>query len=172
VDAANVHERGGQEAADAEVEDQPALHDLDHGALDRLAGLGRGLDLSPSLLEAGALLGEDQAPLLVLLGEHLGVDLLAERYLVGRVDGTADRKLVGRDDPLGLVADVDKHLVLVDSDYLAGNDIALLERLDRRRVVGDHAPVDLDHEVTRAVGGRGLRGRVDHGFWRRHGRQV
>ena len=56
VDAADVDQRRGQEAAHAEVEDQAALDDLDHGALDRLAGLGRGLDLAPRLLEAGALL--------------------------------------------------------------------------------------------------------------------
>ena len=78
VDAADVDERGGQEAADPEVEDQAALDDLDDGALDRLAGLGGGLDLAPGLLEAGALLGEDQAALGVLLGEDEGVDLLAD----------------------------------------------------------------------------------------------
>ena len=44
VDAADVDQRGGQEAAHPEVEDQAALDDLDDGALDRLAGLGRGLD--------------------------------------------------------------------------------------------------------------------------------
>ena len=40
LDAADVDQRGGQEAAHAEVEDQAALDDLDHRALDRLAGLG------------------------------------------------------------------------------------------------------------------------------------
>ena len=84
VDAADVDQRGGQEAAHAEVEDQAALDDLDHGALDRLAGLGGGLDPAPGLLEAGALLGEDQATLLVLLGEDERVDLLAELDLVAR----------------------------------------------------------------------------------------
>jgi hypothetical protein len=38
--AADVDQRGGQEAAHAEVEDQAALDDLDDGALDRLAALG------------------------------------------------------------------------------------------------------------------------------------
>ena len=100
VDAADVDQRGGQEAADAEVEDQAALDDLDHAALDRLAGLGGGLDLAPGLLEAGALLGEDQPALLVLLGEDEGVDLLAERDLLGGIDRAADRELVRRDDAL------------------------------------------------------------------------
>ena len=91
LDAADVDQRGGQEAAHPEVEDQAALDDLDHGALDGLAGLGGGLDAAPGLLEAGALLGEDQAPLLVLLGEDQGVDLLAELDLVGGIDGLPDR---------------------------------------------------------------------------------
>ena len=82
--AADVDERGGQEAAHAEVDDQPALDDLDDGALDRLAGLGGALDAPPGLLEAGALLGHDQAAVLVLLGEDERVDLLAERDLVVR----------------------------------------------------------------------------------------
>ena len=94
LDAADVDQRGGQEAAHPEVDDQAALDDLDHAALDRLAGLGGGLDLAPRLLEAGALLGEQQPAVLVLLGEDEGVDLLAELDLVVRVDRLADRELV------------------------------------------------------------------------------
>ena len=95
-DAADVDQRRGQEAAHAEVDDQAALDDLDDGAVDRLAGLGGGLDAAPGLLEAGALLGQDQAAVLVLLGEDQRVDLLAELDLVVRVDGLADRELVAR----------------------------------------------------------------------------
>ena len=95
-DATDVDQRRRQEAAHAEVDDQPALDDLDHLALDRLAGLGRGLDPPPRLLEARALLGEDQPAVLVLLGEDERVDLLAERNLVGGIDRLADRQLVRR----------------------------------------------------------------------------
>src|SRR5579859_6691850 len=56
LDAADVDQRGRQEATDAEVEDQAALDDLDHSAGDRLAPLVRGLDRFPGELEAGALL--------------------------------------------------------------------------------------------------------------------
>ena len=63
LDAADVDERRRQEAADAEVEDQAALDDLDHAAVDRLAGLGGALDVLPGELEAGALLREDQPAL-------------------------------------------------------------------------------------------------------------
>ena len=114
--AADVDQRGGQEAAHPEVDDQAALDDLDDRALDGLAALGGGLDAAPRLLEAGALLGHDQAAVLVLLGEDEGVDLLADLDLVVRVDVLADRKLVGGDDPLALVADVDEDLVVVDPD--------------------------------------------------------
>ena len=150
VDAADVDQRGGQEAAHPEVEDQAALDDLDHAAFDRLAGLGGGLDPAPGLLEAGALLGEDQAALGVLLGEDERVDLLAELDLVGRIDRLADRELVGGDDALRLVADVDQDLVLVDPHDLAVDDVALLEGDHRRGVVGDDLAVDLEQQAVRS----------------------
>ena len=62
--------------------------------------------------------------------------------------------------PSRLVADVDQDLVLVDPHDLARDDVALLEGLDRRVVVGNELAVDLDQEVGgRAVGGCGRRGR-------------
>src|SRR6185503_297598 len=76
--APDVDERGGQEAADAQIDDQAALDALDHGADDRLAGLGGGLDAAPGTLEAGALLRQDQPAVLVLLGEDQRVDLFAD----------------------------------------------------------------------------------------------
>ena len=139
--AADVDERRRQEAAHAEVDDQAALDDLDDGALDRLAGLGRRFDAPPRLLEARALLRHDQAAVLVLLGEDDRVDLLAERDLVVRVDRLADRQLVRGDDALGLVADVDEDLVLVDPDDVARDDLPLLERAEwSRRSWGRSAP--------------------------------
>src|SRR4051812_13122868 len=164
VDAPDVDERCGQEAAHAQVEDQPALDDLDHDPLDRLARFGGRLDLAPGLLEAGALLGEQQAPLLILLGEDERVDLFAEGDLVSRVDRAADRELVRGDDALRLVADVDQDLVLVDADDLAADDVALLEGDHRRGVVGDYAPVDLEKKPA---------GSLDRGsFGRRRNRCV
>ena len=139
--APDVDERGGQEAADAEVEDQAALDDLDHAADDRLAGLRGGLDLLPGQLEPRALLREDQAPFGVLLREHERVDLLTDRDLVGRVDRAADRKLGDRDDALGLVADVDEDLVLVDAHDGAVHDLPLVDRREGRLVVGDQVAV-------------------------------
>src|SRR6185312_14687554 len=137
LDAADVDQRRGQEAAHAEVDDQSALDDLDDLALDRLAALGRRLDALPRLLEAGALLREDEPALGVLLLEHERVDLLADLDLVVRVHGAADRELGDGDDALRLVADVDQDLVLVDADHGAGDDVALVEVGQGAVVVGD-----------------------------------
>ena len=90
VDPADVDQRRGQEAADAEVDDQAALDDLDDATFDRLAGFGGSLDLAPCLLEAGALLGEDQASFGVFLGYDKRVDLLAQLDLFRGVDRLAD----------------------------------------------------------------------------------
>ncbi len=161
--AADVDERGGQEAAHPEVDDQAALDDLDDRAHDRLARLGGGLDATPCLLEAGALLGHDQAAVLVLLGEDHRVDLLAERHLLTRIHRLADRQLVGGDDPLGLVADVDEDLVLVDAHDIARHDLALLEGLHRGVVVGDYLPIDFEQKSVGPLDHVGL-GILDQWF--------
>jgi hypothetical protein len=126
-----------------------------------------------------SLLREDQAPLGVLLREHERVDLVAEVDLVRGVDRAADRELGNRDHPLRLVADVDQDLVLVDPHDLAGDDVALVDRLDRRRVVGDELAVDLDQEVVGTLRGRGggrrvgrRRGVCRWHVGRRHGAEV
>ena len=155
-DAADVHQRGGQEAAHPQVDYQAALHDLDHGALDRLARFGGGLDPAPGLLEARALLRQHEAAVLVLLGQDEGVDLLAHLHLVVRVGRLADRQLGRRDDALGLVADVHEDLVLVDPDDLPAHDIALAEVHQRGVVVGNDLSVDLYQEPVRAIHGLGL----------------
>ena len=125
--------------------------------LTGLAALGRRLDAPPRLLEAGALLGHDQAAVLVLLGEDQRVDLLAHLDLVVRVDVLADRKLVGGDDPLALVADVDEDLVVVDAHDAAGDDLALLEIGEGGVVVGDDLAVDLEQQAVAAFDDLGFR---------------
>ena len=162
LDAADVDQRRGQEAAHAEVEDQAALDDLDHASVDRLARFGSALDVLPGELEAGALLGQDQAALGVLLGEDERVDLVAERNLVGRVDRAADRELRDGDDPLRLVADVDEHLVLVDAHDGAVHDLSLVDLGEGRLVIGDQRAVGagdpnarfLLHEIGGSQNGR------------------
>ena len=140
--APDVDQRGGQEAAHPEVEDEAALDDLDDHAVDRLAALGRSLDALPRLLEAGALLREDEAAVRVLLLHDEGVDLVTEGHLLVGIHVPANRQLGDRDDAFGLVADVDEDLVLVDPDDLARHHVALAERRERAVVVGDELAVD------------------------------
>src|ERR1043166_1523917 len=134
--APDVDQRRGQEAADAEVEDQAALDDFDHAAVDWLAGLGRLLDRFPRHLETGSLLRQDEPALSVLLGEDEGIDLVAEAYLVSRVHGAPDRQLRNRDHALRLVADVDQNLVLVDPDHGAVHDLPFVDCREGCVVVG------------------------------------
>ena len=141
LDAADVDERRREEAAHAEVEDEAALDDLDHAAVDRLAALGRGFDRLPGELEAGALLREEETPLGVLLRHHERVDLVSDRDLVGRVHVPADRELGDGNDALGLVADVDQHLVLVDTHDRAVDHLPLVDRREGALVVGNQIPV-------------------------------
>ena len=132
ADAAQVDERCGEEAPQADVEDQAALDDLDDRAGDDLVLLLERLDRAPGALVLRPLLGEDESTVLVLLGEDQRLELLVERdHLVG-VDVVADRELARGDDALGLVPDVEQHLVAVDLDDLAGDDVAVVERDDGR----------------------------------------
>jgi hypothetical protein len=55
--------------------------------------------------------------------------------LVG-VDVMLDGQLAGRDDALGLVADVEQDLVAVDLHHVPVDDVALLEGLQRLLVGG------------------------------------
>ena len=148
---ADVDQGGGQEAAHAQVEDETALDHFDDVARDRGAFFGGLLDALPSPFETGALAGEDQPAVGVLFGEHQGVDDVADGHFFGGIHGLADRELVGRDDALALVADVDKDFVLVDADHSPGDDIPFFESHDRRVVVGNHLPIYLDHEVLAAL---------------------
>ena len=148
LNAADVDERRRQEAADAEVEDQAALDDLDHPAVDGLPALGSSLDRLPGELEARTLLGEDEPALGVLLRHHERVDLLAQRDLVRRVDRAPDRQLGDRDHTLGLVPDVDEHLVLVDAHDRAVHDLALVDGREGCVVVGNQLPIGADDPDT------------------------
>jgi hypothetical protein len=130
---AQLHEGRGQEAPQADVDDEAALDDLDDRAADDAVGLLELLDGAPRTLVLRTLLGEDQPALLVLLLEDERLDLLAERDDLRRVDVVADRELARGDDALALEPDVEQHLVLVDLHDGAGHDVAVVELDDRAR---------------------------------------
>src|SRR5690606_13597316 len=67
ADATHLDERGGQEATEADVEDQAALDHLDDGARDDAVLLLDLLDRAPGALVLRALLGQDETAFLVLL---------------------------------------------------------------------------------------------------------
>jgi hypothetical protein len=68
-------------------------------------------DLAPGALVLGALLGEDETTVLVLLLENEGLDLVAEGDDVCGIDVLADGQLTRGDDTFGLVADVEEDFV-------------------------------------------------------------
>jgi hypothetical protein len=142
---AQLDERRRKEAAQADVDDEAALHDLDDRAAYDAAGLLDLLDRAPGPLVLRALLRQDEAALFVLLLENERLDLLADRDDLMRVDVVADRELASGDHALGLEADVQQHLVLVDLHDRAGDDVAVLE--------GDDGLVDrvLEGEVAEIV---------------------
>src|SRR6476660_8957899 len=90
ADTAHLHQGGRQEAAQADVQDQAALDDLDHRAGDHAVFFLDLLDRAPGALVLGPLLGQDQAALFVLLLQDKGLDVLAGLDYVMRVDVVLD----------------------------------------------------------------------------------
>ncbi len=144
ADAAHLDQRGGQEAAQADVEDETTLDDLDDGAGDDAVLFLDLLDRAPGALVLRALLGQDQAAFLVLLLEDQGLDLVADGDDLVGVDVVLDGELAGGDDTLGLVADVEQDLVPVDLDDDAFDDVAVVEVLDRLVDRGEEVFLDAD----------------------------
>ncbi len=132
ADPAHLDEGGGQEAAQADVEDEAALDDLDDGALDDAVFFLDLLDRAPGALVLGALLGQDQPTFLVLLLENEGLDLVTDGNNLMGVNVVLDRQFTRGDDTLGLVANVKQDLVPIDLDDATGNNVAVVEVLDRR----------------------------------------
>ena len=130
ANATHLHQGGGQEAAQADVQDQAALDDLDDGTGDRLLVLLELLDRAPSALVLRTLLGQDQAAFLVFLGENQSVDLVADLNNLTRVNVVLDRQLAGRDDTLRLVSDVQQDLVVIDLDDGTLDNVTIVEVLD------------------------------------------
>jgi hypothetical protein len=130
ADAAHLDQGRGQEAAQADVQDQAALDDLDDGALDDAVLFLDLLDRAPGALVLRTLLGQDEAAFLVLLLENEGFDLVADGDDLVGVDVVLDGQLARGDDALGLVADVEEDLVTVHLDDGAVDDVAVVEVFD------------------------------------------
>ena len=127
TDAAQVGERCGQEAPQADVHDEATLDDLDDGSGDDPVALLDLLDPAPGTLVLGTLLGKDQTTVLVLALQHNGFDALTEGHDLAGIHAVADRQLTRRDHTLRLVADIEEYLVLVDPDDRALYELAVLD---------------------------------------------
>src|SRR5271169_1938026 len=157
ADAAHLHQGGGQEAAQPDVQDQAALDDLDHRAGDHAVLVLDLLDRAPGPLVLGPLLGQDQAALLVLLLEDQGLDVLAGLDYVVRVDIVLDRQFAGGNHAFCLVADIEQYLVSVDLYDCSFDDVTVVEILDGFVDRGEECLLGPD-VVDRHLGGRvGLR---------------
>src|SRR5690606_32336651 len=136
ADAAHLDQGGREEAAEADVEDETTLDDLDDGTGDDAVLFLDLLDGAPGTLVLRALLREDQAAFLVLLLEDQGLDLVADGDDLVRVDVVLDRELSARDDTFGLVTDVEQDLVPVDLHDDAVDEIGRASCRERGEVAG------------------------------------
>ncbi len=78
-------------------------------------------------LVLGTLLGENQTAVLVLLLENEGLDVSPRETKSAGLAILADGELADGNDALGLESDVNEHLVMLDLDDSAVNEIALIE---------------------------------------------
>ena len=130
ADATHLNEGSRQEAAQADVQDEAALDDLDDGTGNRLFLGLQLLDGAPSALVLCALLGQDQAAFLVLLSQDKRVNLIADLDNFVGVDVVLDGQLAGRDNTFGLVSDVQQYLVVVNLDDGTPDNVTIVEVLD------------------------------------------
>jgi len=151
--AAHLHQRGGKEAAQPDVEDEAALDDLDDGAGDDAVLFLDLLDRAPGALVLRALLGQDQASLPVLLLQDKGLDVLTSLDHIVRIDIVLDRQLARGNHALCLVADVEQDLVSIDLDNGAFDNVAVIEVLDGLIDRGEECLLGPD-VVDRYLGGR------------------
>ena len=88
--ATHLNQGCGQEAAQADVEDQAALDDLDDSAGDNTFFFLDLFDLAPCAFVLCALLRQKQAAILVFLLEYQSFDLITHRDDVIRIDVMLD----------------------------------------------------------------------------------
>ena len=130
ADTTHLNEGGRQEATQTDVDDEAALDGFDDGALNDAVSFLDLLDVAPGALVLGTLLGQNQTAFLVFLGDDKGLDGVADLDDFVRINVLLDGKLAGGDDTLGLVADVQEDVVVIDRDDGTLNQITIIEVLD------------------------------------------
>ena len=129
--AAHLDQRRGQEAAQADVEDQAALDDLDDRCRSTTPSSSLIFSIVPQARSYWArFLDRIRRPSLSSFWRtRASISSPTLDDLVG-VDVVLDGQLARGDDALGLVADVEEDLVAVDLDDGAFDDVAVVEVLD------------------------------------------
>ncbi len=131
ADAAQLDERGGQEAAQADVDDEAALHDLDDRSLRRRRRHSLIFSMVPQARSYWArFLDRTSRPSLSSFCRTSASTCSPTADDLVGVDVVADGELADGDDALGLVADVEQDLVPVDLDDGALDDVAVVELHD------------------------------------------
>ena len=113
----------GKERLDTDVDHEAAFDDALDLALDEAVAVEHADDLLPVLAVQGFLTGEDDHALVVFEAFEQYVDFIAHVDMVEVVE------LADRDDPLGLVADVDEDFARANFEDVAFDDGTLTEIL-------------------------------------------
>ena len=122
-----IHVAPGDEPPQSQVHHEPALDLVHHHRVEDRPGPKRLLDAVPGEREVGALLAEEDVPLVALDLQHVDVDPVADGDRFRPV--APGRQLLGGNESLGLRADVHEHPLVVDAHDGAADDLPLLERL-------------------------------------------
>ena len=120
--------RRRHEAAHPEIDENAALDDLRDGRFDHFVALVRLDDLLPGLERARAALGEKERAVDLVDAMDHDFEGVADAQRLW-IDG--ERELAEGKHAFGLAADVDEQFVLVFLDDRAGEDLALVEHLER-----------------------------------------
>lgn len=158
ADPTHLHQGGGQEAAQTDVDDQTALDDLDDRAIDHTIGFLDLLDGAPGALILGPFLGQDQTAFLVLLLLDEGFHLIPHLNNIEGINVVLDGQFLGWDDAFRLIADVEEHLVAIDLDDGASNDVTVIEIFDggiNRSLEGFRGSDVVDCDLIRRLSGGG-----------------
>ena len=116
----------GKERLDADVDGKSALHAGDDRALDRVLVVVGVADLVPDLEPLGLLLGQDELAVFVLDFFDEDLDVVSDAH--GDL-AFLGHELPGGDHSLGLEADVDLDVIVVDREDLTDGDLAFLDGL-------------------------------------------
>src|SRR5579863_10392556 len=120
--------RGRNESAHSQIDQHAPFDDLRDGCLDDFVAIVRLNDLLPGFERAGSALGEKERSVHLVNAVNHHLDGVADLEQLG-IDG--ERQLAERKYAFGLSADVNQHFILVPLDDRTGENLSLVENLER-----------------------------------------